>query len=347
MYENDLANLSNWTGVVEDYDDPLKTGRLRVRIYGFHNPNKTILPTECLPWAMVALPANGSTTFAGPKVGDWVIGFFFDRESAQLPVVTHVLPGINTVLVKQPVGAPRMPAGQIYDRPGQPSFPPLSRGIVQYTAIDVSNRKRAHVCDISYEVNQTVTALKIVFGPIFDALRAAINLAIGATCFDPTGITKQIIDLARQVSQFIREVISEINEITKTLESWAAIAQQVAAVITFIRNLPEQVAIFFKECLSKLSAVLRKGISDLFSELAGDVGGGGFGEVISALKEVSDATSDLAKAGKRLAETPAKLIEIALTPTTQAEAEASVAGIRQLISDAGPINSPLDVGQGP
>ena len=32
---------------------------------------------------------------------------------------------------------------------------------------------------------------------------------------------------------------------------------------------------------------------------------------------------------------------------SQAEAEASVAGIRQLISDAGPINSPLDVGQGP
>jgi hypothetical protein len=50
MYENDLANLNNWTGVVEDYDDPLKTGRLRVRINGFHNINKTILPTTDLPW---------------------------------------------------------------------------------------------------------------------------------------------------------------------------------------------------------------------------------------------------------------------------------------------------------
>ena len=347
MYGLDSPNPNNWTAVIESYADPLKSGRLRVRINGFHNLDKTILPTEDLQWAQVAVPVNGSTTTHSPKVGDWVIGFFLDGTDAQFPIVTHVLPGINTVLVKQPVGAPRMPAGQIYDRPGQPSFPPLSRGVVQYTAIDVSNRKRAHVCDISYEVNQTVTALKIVFGPIFDALRAAINLAIGATCFDPTGLTKQIIDLARQVSQFIREVISEINEITKTLESWAAIAQQVAAVITFIRNLPEQVAIFFKECLAKLSAVLRKGISDLFSELAGDVGGGGFGEVVSALKEVSDATSDLAKASQRLAQTPAKLIEIALTPTTQAEAEASVAGIRQLISDAGPINSPLDVGQGP
>jgi methyl-accepting chemotaxis protein len=347
MYEKDLVNTSNWTGVVEDYDDPLKTGRLRVRIYGFHNPNKTILPTECLPWAIVALPVNGSTTFTGPKIGDWVIGFFFDGESAQLPVVTHVLPGINTVLVKQPVGAPRMPAGQIYDRPGQPSFPPLSRGVVQYTAIDTSNRKRAHICDISYEVNQTVTALKIVFGPLFDALRAAINLAIGATCFDPTGLTKQIIDLARQVAQFIKEVTSEINEIRKTLESWTAIAQQVAAMITFIRNLPEQAAIFFRDCLAKLSAVLKKGLQGLFSDLVGDIDGGGFGEVISALKEVSDATSDLVDAGTKLVATPAKLIGIALTPTSQAEADASVAGIKQLISDAGPINSPLDVGQGP
>ena len=346
MYENDLANLSNWTGVVEDYDDPLKTGRLRVRIYGFHNPNKTILPTECLPWAMVALPANGSTTFAGPKVGDWVIGFFFDRESAQLPVVTHVLPGINTVLVKQPVGAPQMPAGQIYDRPGQPSLPPLSRGVVQYTAIDTSNRKRAHVCDISYEVDQTVTALKILFGPIFDLLRAGINLVIGATCFDPTGLSKQIIDLARQVAQFIKEVTSEINEIRKTLESWTAIAQQVAAMITFIRNLPEQAAIFFRDCLAKLSAVLRKGITDLFSDLVGDVDGG-FGEVVSALKEVSDATSDLVTAGTKLVAAPAKLVGIALTPTSQAEADASVAGIKQLLSEAAPINSPVDVGQGP
>jgi hypothetical protein len=296
---------------------------------------------------MVALPANGSTTFAGPKIGDWVIGFFFDRESAQLPVVTHVLPGINTVLVKQPVGAPNMPAGQIYDRPGQPSLPPLSRGVVQYTAIDTSNRSRAHVCDISYEVNQTVTALKIVFGPIFDALRAAINLVIGATCFDPTGLSKQIIDLARQVSQFIKEVTSEINEIRKTLESWTAIAQQVAAMITFIRNLPEQAAIFFRDCLAKLSAVLRKGITDLFSDLVGDVDGGGFGEVVSALKEVSDATSGLVTAGTKLAAAPAKLVGIALTPTSQAEADASVAGIKQLLSDAGSINSPLDVGQGP
>ena len=347
MYGLDSPNPNNWTAVIESYDDPLKSGRLRVRINGFHNLDKTILPTEDLPWAQVAVPVNGSATTHAPKIGDWVIGFFLDGTDAQFPIVTHILPGINTVLVKQPVGAPSMPAGQIYDRPGQPSFPPLSRGVVQYTAIDTSNRKRAHICDISYEVDQTVTALKIVFGPLFDALRAAINLVIASTCFDPTGATKQIVDVARQVAQFIKEVTSEINEIRKTLESWVKIAEQVAAMITFIRNLPEQAAIFFRDCLAKLSAVLKKGLQGLFSDLVGDIDGGGFGDVISALKEVSDATSDLIDAGTKLAKTPAKLINISLTPTSQAEADASVAGIKQLISAEGPINSPLDVGQGP
>ena len=55
MYENDLAQASNWTGIVEDIDDPLMNNRLRIRINGFHNVNKTILPTDCLPWTMVGL----------------------------------------------------------------------------------------------------------------------------------------------------------------------------------------------------------------------------------------------------------------------------------------------------
>ena len=175
MYGLDSPNPNNWTAVIEGYDDPLKSGRLRVRINGFHNLDKTILPTEDLPWAQVAVPVNGSATTHSPKIGDWVIGFFLDGTDAQFPIVTHVLPGINTVLVKQPVGAPRMPAGQIYDRPGEPSLPPLSRGVVQFTAIDTSNRSRAHVCDISYEVDQTVVAIKTLFGPAFDIIRKLIN----------------------------------------------------------------------------------------------------------------------------------------------------------------------------
>ena len=33
MYENDMSNPYNWTGIVEDRDDPLLTNRLRIRIF--------------------------------------------------------------------------------------------------------------------------------------------------------------------------------------------------------------------------------------------------------------------------------------------------------------------------
>lgn len=45
-------------GIVEDVFDPLESGRLRVRIFGIHTENKTMLPTDKLPWcdAFMSLP---------------------------------------------------------------------------------------------------------------------------------------------------------------------------------------------------------------------------------------------------------------------------------------------------
>jgi len=349
MYGNDRANPNNWTGVVEDYDDPLKTGRLRVRIFGFHNPDKIILPTDCLPWAMVGLPVNGSTTFTGPKIGDWIVGFFLDGESAQFPVVTHVLPGINTVLVKQPVGAPRMPAGEIYDRPGQPSLPPLSRGVVQFTAIDTSNRGRAHVCDISYEVDQTVVAIKTLFGPAFDIIRKLINAAIGLTCLDATGFSKVIVDTVRKVTAFLKEFKRVVDEIQKTISGWIEVARKVTAMIRYILSLPEKAAAFFADCVKKFTAILKRGLKELFAGLASDIDTGGIGEIITAVNEGVAAGQQLANSGARLIATvqPATVAAALLSPSSQAEVDAAGVAMNKLISDAGPINSPLDVGQGP
>ena len=89
-----------WHGVVEDVNDPLKIGRLRVRILGYHTDDKVLLPTEDLPLAMVLQPITSAavsgvgTSPTGAVRGTWVMGFFRDGESAQDPVVMGSFAGI-------------------------------------------------------------------------------------------------------------------------------------------------------------------------------------------------------------------------------------------------------------
>ena len=84
-----------WVGEIEDRMDPLNMGRVRVRIFGWHTDNKALLPTDGLPWAQGVYPLNSSRNWQSPSVGDWVVGFFMDGESAQFPVVMGILPGIK------------------------------------------------------------------------------------------------------------------------------------------------------------------------------------------------------------------------------------------------------------
>ena len=93
---NEFAGLNGfvwWIGVVEDRKDPLKLGRCRVRIVGWHSDNTLDAPTETLPWAQAIMPLNNPMTFT-PKESDMVVGFFLDGENAQHPVMMGVLPGI-------------------------------------------------------------------------------------------------------------------------------------------------------------------------------------------------------------------------------------------------------------
>ena len=82
-----------WVGVVEDRMDPLKMGRCRVRIFGYHGDDKTLLPTEDLPWAIPVQPIISAAmsgvgiTPVGVLPGTWVIGFFLDGNDGQQPAM--------------------------------------------------------------------------------------------------------------------------------------------------------------------------------------------------------------------------------------------------------------------
>lgn len=82
-----------WVGVVEDRQDPLMIGRCRVRIIGTHTDDKTVLPTDSLPWAHPLHPVNNPNSYA-PKEGDMIIGFFMDSTDGQFPVMMGSVPGV-------------------------------------------------------------------------------------------------------------------------------------------------------------------------------------------------------------------------------------------------------------
>ena len=86
-----------FVGVVEDRDDPLKLGRVKVRIHNVHSDKKSVAPTSLLPWAHVmnsvhsASLNNVGIAPVGMVVGTTVIGFFMDATDSNYPVIIGTL----------------------------------------------------------------------------------------------------------------------------------------------------------------------------------------------------------------------------------------------------------------
>jgi hypothetical protein len=94
-FKNDFLgyNFTWFIGEVEDRNDPLKVGRVRVRCFGWH-PSKEELPTTDLPWAQTIQPVTAPAAApTGLGIGVWVFGFFMDGDKAQRPMIMGQIPG--------------------------------------------------------------------------------------------------------------------------------------------------------------------------------------------------------------------------------------------------------------
>lgn len=131
-----------WHGVVEDVNDPLKLGRVRVRAYGFHTNDKLLIPTESLPWAAVMQPITSAAMSGkgqsptGLLPGSWVVGFFRDGPHAQDPIIMGSIagwpfPDVNTGKYKDQEVGFNDPSGKypLDDYLGEQDTNRLARGV--------------------------------------------------------------------------------------------------------------------------------------------------------------------------------------------------------------------------
>jgi len=170
MLKNSLRNLKFETeslngfyrGVVEDNKDPLKAGRVRVRIHGLHTPKKIKsetegIPTDELPWAEPCMPihegsVSGFGAWSVPLQGSQVM-LFFENSNANQPRYFASMPGIpeakeqysNNKQATNKNDGFRDPDGEypVQGRLGEPDVHRLARGISDETLVITKNQNRS------------------------------------------------------------------------------------------------------------------------------------------------------------------------------------------------------------
>ena len=130
-----LQGFQYFIGVVEDRDDPLKLGRVKVRCYGIHTDIKSDISTDDLPWAIPLMPVTSASISGvgisptGPVEGTWVFGLFLDGSGLEEPMILGTMVGAPTDLPNTTYGFSD-PNGiyPIMDTPGESDVNALARG---------------------------------------------------------------------------------------------------------------------------------------------------------------------------------------------------------------------------
>lgn len=318
-------NKNVFEGQIEDIDDPLKLHRVRVRVFAVHNEDRKKVPTIALPW-FSSLFAMNSSQSSIPKVGEWVLVYFPDPESAQYGYVMGTIPGIVAeeevpelvVTAVRPVKPPGDPAGIL----NFPSTSPGGRGVIAGTGVDRTNQELVHVCDIRIETGRFVSAIKREFGLVLAALKELIAKALQAMGFgDPSGLITKFVELAKDIASQIKKVTDFLKEVNETIAEYLKIVRQIRAMIDYILSLPAKLLAEFQQCLLNLYKSLLAGITASFT----DFGGGS-----TDLKQLQDAVSSIgteiaavATQAAVLASAPQQLAAAIVTPTNAAEVDAA------------------------
>ena len=162
-----------WVGVVEDRQDPLLSGRVRVRIHGCHNIDPVKLPTKDLPWAQTVLPVTSAgmngigEVLHGLVEGTTVVGFFADGEDSQIPVVIGSIAGFPLRKPAKKFGF-RDPATTLSERPSPSEDFPRQSLINEPDVNRLARRQKISDTVVKKKRDNRKTGIPIAFSGSWD-----------------------------------------------------------------------------------------------------------------------------------------------------------------------------------
>ena len=301
--DNNYAGMNGyiwWIGVVENVFDPLKLGRLQVRIIGWHTDDLNAIPSDSLPWAQTVLPLSDTNKSIDAMPGDWVTGFFLDGTNGQKPVVTGSLNGITPPTNNTTGFSPQLTPQQqqlmpqkadvvAIDVPGQPTTAPNLRGDMDGTTINIANTKRAHVCDISAEMSRGAAWVKMQYGVVVEAIRKAIRAVLNALGFTPDATSSRLNQLAQAIKKEATRVKKILDNVNGAIDVFSTFITQVQQMIQWLLSLPAQALALLKDCLTELQQSLTKSFTDLFTPT-------GTSSIVSDIQDIASTVKDVTTA---------------------------------------------------
>lgn len=279
-----------WTGVVEDTNDPLNLGRCKVRIFGVHTDLLTAVPTKDLPWAMPLNSVN-SRSFATPLEGDYVMGFFQDGLSSQVPVIMGITPGILAKAMntnrgfspqsKKPIKRDLPNGLKGSEQEGVPTTPPAARGDYANTNAYITNNTLTHSCDFRYFINlpkfdmiglvnpvsaiqeaiqngknQAAQIMRVLLIQMTGKLRDVINKLLPALGLDPSGELSKTYSIAKDLFRKINAMIKKVAMIVETASLYVNLVKDITMIVDYLKSLPARIQAVIQECLTQfLSSV--------------------------------------------------------------------------------------------
>jgi hypothetical protein len=255
-----------WVGVVENRNDPLKLGRCQVRIFGYHTENKQLISTADLPWAPCLVSPNSQQSFATPKEGDYVMGFFADGESNQAPTIMGIYAGIKASAggdngfqdprtPEEIAAAPKPPDGIIVESVGQPTTSPSARGVVANTPQGKAANNRTHICNVAVEINKDVAVVKSQVMGIVKQIRTTLEGLWAGTSSTP--IIEEAKEIALALKAKIKLIQKELEPIIDEIRAYQEYIQYLQKLIAYIQSLPAQLQALLAKCLAEATVELK------------------------------------------------------------------------------------------